>query len=159
MKEEDFQEEINEKLKHRKYDLDKEVKLLYHCDYYDGMLSGVCLIENKKYWFSIFDEYQRTAEEYKDEYFEMLWYRRFSLHDLDEKTWKEEDERHSFFIEKVGGHCQYIYDETNSLQGRVNDDLRNPEEMKEFYKRYPSSGAHTKEENHREFPVIGWFEM
>jgi hypothetical protein len=75
------------------------IKLVYHNDYWDGPLSGVCRVEglsDDRYYFQSINDYH-----------DHLDLRIFSLHQLTSEEWKLEDYWHQQFEQHVGTHTNY----------------------------------------------------
>lgn len=115
------------------------IRWLWANDWYDYILSGVCEYQGKRYYGQYFDEDGKRN-------------RRFALIDLPEEKWKEENERHQFFVEKVGSHFDFTEDENNHRVGHSG--LKPAHSHHEFYDRYPPR----QERDYFQFPVVGWFE-
>lgn len=84
----------------------KNVENIYHFDYWDGPISGLCLVNNKKYWYQLtehYDDYNYVpdcdSEEYDD--FEMPWSAKYILINLSEEQVNESEKRHVKFINMV----------------------------------------------------------
>lgn len=43
----------------------RNVKILFHIDYWDGPLRGICEYKNKYYWYDILDDYEYNSEKEK----------------------------------------------------------------------------------------------
>lgn len=71
----------------------KDVRYLWHNDYWDGPMSGACLYQGERLWFKIFHE--------------GVQHRKFVLLRLNENQWKELDFRHLKFQNYVGTHTDY----------------------------------------------------
>ena len=65
----------------------KPVTILYSSDYWDGPLSGACLIEGRRYWFHCVEETDHT--------------RIFAYYDLTPNEWRREDFWHGLFLKFV----------------------------------------------------------
>ncbi len=113
------------------------IRWLWANNWYDGILSGVCEYQDKRYYGQCFGEDDERN-------------RRFALIDLPETEWKEETERHEFFVEKVGDHNDFREDG----EGRKGAGIKPESSWKEFYDRYPPY----QERDYFRFPVVGWFE-
>ena len=97
------------------------VKLIYHSNYYDGPLSGVCTVDDKRYWFELCEELEaRCPTECHcqcDEHEHVAMMRRFAVLELTPEEWAIEDARHKAFQEAVGTHTDYTEAGTRSLEG------------------------------------------
>ena len=78
--------------KYKEVSLD-DIKLLYYCNYWDGMLSGMLAYKDRKHWFSCFDDSidYRKYDEKTDEFEDLGWYRRFAIIELSDKQIEEQD--------------------------------------------------------------------
>lgn len=74
------------------------VRMLWHHAYWDGPISGACVFDDERLWFSCYDE--NHGDEKK-------WYRKFVLLRLSDEQWKEIDLRHARFQDYVGTHTDY----------------------------------------------------
>ena len=99
---------------------EKDVKILWESNRWDGPLNGMCLYKDKKMWFE-------CAGEDDDRY------RRYILIELTPDELAEEEKWHNLFREKVGTHCDY------NESGRRNDPethLKRGNTWREFYDEY-----------------------
>lgn len=118
---------------------------MYANDWWDYFLSGVVTYNGKRYYAYCGDEnYDRRKK----------WWRRYVLVDLTEEAWADEDERHAFFVEKVGSHFEFV--DHQGRQVRNHEGLKNNKTWQEFYDRYP---PHAERLDYTQFPVVGWFEI
>ncbi|HEX8734967.1 MAG TPA: hypothetical protein VF721_06585 [Pyrinomonadaceae bacterium] len=116
-----------------------DIKLLWHSDYWDGIISGMLLYRNRQYWFEMFEE--NKGEDF---------YRRFFVFKLTGEQIIEETNWQQLFREKVGGHTDY--DEN----GMLNTALVKPSETHaEFYDAYKNRKKLDLSGNE----IIGWFEI
>ena len=120
------------------------VRWLYADNWYDWVLSGACEYQGKKYYGICFDE---SHDENSS------WYRRYYLVDLSKEVWQYEEERHAFFVEKVGSHFEFNI-ERQSRKG--SDYLKPSQNWHEFYEKYPTSDR--TNDYAKKFNVVGWFE-
>jgi len=82
------------------------VKLLYHYNYYDGPLSGICLLDGKRYWFNC---------EFDGEGSDPRLYIMYKL------RWKEfllELLCHKLFQIFVGCHTDYMLEPNKRIPGK-----------------------------------------
>lgn len=82
------------------------VKFVYHNNYWDGPLSGVCEIDGRRFYFSCVHDYGDTPD-----------CRIYKFFDLTEEEWKEETFWYNLFVENVGDHG--TYDKDGKRQGTV----------------------------------------
>lgn len=129
---------------------EKEVRILWHNDYYDGPRNGVLLYQGKVYWFQIQDDICDLLP-HSDEVNEAeeSGYNRFLVIELTDEQFQEEKYWNELFRQKVGTH--WDYDENgNPIKG----ELRSGETWKEFY----SAAKNRKPLDLSNNAVIGWFE-
>lgn len=86
----------------------KDIKILWHCGYYDGVLSGVCDYGGKKHWFTLL----------KDSNF-----RTFKVYSLSEENEKALDYWHKIFSETVNPNTEYEYSESYGRFVRVSKEF------------------------------------
>lgn len=80
---------------------------LWHSNYWDGPLSGVCEYKNKKCWFDCVDEMSLDfLDEYGDEDFDRV--RIFVVLELSHKEYKKLAKSHNLFRRYIGTHTDYI---------------------------------------------------
>lgn len=116
------------------------VKWIYANDWYDWVLSGACEYQGKRYYAYMIDESRDKKKK---------WYRKYLIVDLPEDIWKEELEKHAFFVEKVGNHFDFDGDQRVGSSGQKHSDT-----WKEFYDKYP---PHV-DMDYSNYPYVGWFE-
>jgi hypothetical protein len=111
--------------------LDKAPQYLWHCGYYDGPLSGVCMHNGKEHWFECTYEthWIDEDEEGESEYYQG---RVFGLIELTDEEIRQEWERHKLFV-KYGGMPLLEYDENNQRKCRRRD-IINKFPGKQLYK-------------------------
>jgi hypothetical protein len=83
------------------------VRLLWHVDYWDGPLSGVCILRGTRHWFQMLDED------------EVLTQRRFVVLRLSAAQLADEEEIHARFERYVGTHT--TYDDAGRRAGSARD--------------------------------------
>jgi hypothetical protein len=94
------------------------MRMLWHVNYWDGPLSGLCLLNGRKHWFQIKGGVYDPDDEARE--FEIIY--------LTDEQIKAEDDRHNLWVKYVGEHCDY--DEHNK---RRDGDLRLRREWAQFY--------------------------
>ncbi len=118
----------------------QDVTYLYHCDYYDGPLSGACLWRGRRYWFRCVERLyppvlgpdgRQVVDEYGDPMTEDV--RVFHLFDMPTEWWAAEDSRVSLWRECVGAHCDY----DPVTQRRQVGALRPQTQWGRYYAAYP----------------------
>jgi hypothetical protein len=85
--------------------LESRPRLLWHHNFYDGPLSGICLYQNKEHWFQMVDEIPFKED---DDY---RLGRVFVIVELTPEDIKIESSNHNEFRKFVGTHADY--DENN----------------------------------------------
>lgn len=121
------------------------VRWVWADDWWDWILSGVCEYQGKRYYAVCVDENRKRRQ---------AWYRRFLMVDLPEEIWHEENERHAFFVEKVGSH----FDFDAEGRRRISEGLKPEHICREFYERYPPPYAGGEQRDYKQYPWVGWFE-
>ncbi|HEY7426082.1 MAG TPA: hypothetical protein VH682_17760 [Gemmataceae bacterium] len=114
-----------------------EVQLLWHCDFWDGPISGLCLYQGRKCWFQVCAE----GEEEEGDPF----YRRFLLLELSPEQLADEERWHELFRQKVGTHTDH---------GEARGELKRKEMWQEFYDEY----AKRPKVDYTVNQPVGWFE-
>ncbi len=71
------------------------MKILWHCGFHDGPLTGICELDARKYWFRILDEEEDSGA------------RTFDIVYLTDKQINSEEINHSLFRKYVGHHTDY----------------------------------------------------
>ncbi len=118
-----------------------ELRLLWHCDFWDGPRSGMLDYRGEQCWFQI------VAESEEDD---SPWYRRFVVLRLTPEQHAEESRWHELFRARVGVHTDYEEQKTRPAEGF----LWPKEHWHEFYDAY-------KQRTPPHFSgceVLGWFE-
>lgn len=90
-------------------------RLLWDCNYYDGILSGYCIYEDKLHYFNCVDENDNYWNDDESKNSDDLWYRRFNLYEVPQDEIDEVYRRHKVFQDNVGTHTDYNYDGNNRL--------------------------------------------
>lgn len=104
-----------------------DTRILYHIDYWDGPVSGVCLFNNKKCYFDTIDEYHENIfmEESKwnewcnncklnnidididDKIIDFIWYRIYGIYETPDNVIDILDYNNKLFTDNVGDNCNY----------------------------------------------------
>jgi hypothetical protein len=84
-----------------------KIKKLWHHGYWDGPTSGVCEVEGQKCWFELVDEWHDKYDDYDDDDFQPLWWRRYLVHRLTDEQFNSLYNRHRKFQHMVGYHTDY----------------------------------------------------
>lgn len=117
----------------------REIRLLWHADFWDHPLNGMLLYKNVRYWF----ENCETAE--KDQHIHYL------IVELSPEQFEHEAFWHERFRQKVGTHTDY--DKTGT---RLLGTPKPKESWNEFYEPFRQRGYQRDFSNNT---VIGWFEL
>jgi len=113
----------------------ERIQILYHSNWWDGMLSGAIKYKNKRYWVNCdIDEHH---------------YRIFGIYDLTEEEWKEEDYWHNLFEKYVGEHTKH-----NERNNRVKAELKDYKDHHKFY----DSAKERKEKDLKSKIPIGYYD-
>lgn len=126
----------------------KEIQLLWDDDYYDGPISGVCMVQGEKCYYRMFnfDEYVAFQDGRIDDFTSF----KYVIIALTKEQLVEEEKWHQLFREKVGLHTDY-----NEFGERGSSKIRPPELRDEFYRRYKERAF----PDYSKSPIIGWFEI
>lgn len=115
-----------------------DLRILWHCGYWDGPRSGLLSYKDIKYWFQVFDEPDDATI-----------FRRFLIIELSTEQVREEEQWHDLFRQKVGTHTDY--DES----GKRHIGVLQPREIwHEFYDAYKNRLVQDFSDNQ----VVSWFE-
>lgn len=131
------------------------MRKLCHFGYWDGPLSGLCLIDGQRYWYECIEEWlDNNNYPEDDDDFQAPWYRRFLIWKLTDEQQKYIDERHAKFQRMVGMHTDY---DENGQRGYFHyNDTVTPETFKQFYEESklekPLDITPTDEQ------ILGWYE-
>jgi hypothetical protein len=118
----------------------KDIKYLWHCGYWDGPLSGMCLHDGEKCWFDMVKEYNNGS-------------RTFKVVRLTPEQLKEEEYWHDLFEEKVSTASSYDENERRHLSAD-HSHLRPYELHHEFY---DEQKKNRKDRDFSKNEVIGYF--
>lgn len=131
------------------------MRKLWHSNYWDGPLSGMCLIEGQKYWFECVEEWlDNNSYPEDDDDFETPWYRRFLIWKLTDEQQATIEARHAKFQRMVGTHCDY---DENGHRGNFHyNDTITPETFKQFYEE--SKLESRMDITPTEDRILGWYE-
>ncbi|MCU0240192.1 MAG: hypothetical protein MUC29_12185, partial [Pyrinomonadaceae bacterium] len=86
-----------------------EIRLLWADDWFDGVINGVLLYQNKKCRFEMIEENNDDNTQ--------NFYRRYLIIELTERQLQEEEYWHKLFVENVGSH--FDFDENGNLQTSI----------------------------------------
>ncbi|MBZ0291425.1 MAG: hypothetical protein K8L99_02550 [Anaerolineae bacterium] len=128
-----------------------QLRIMWHCGWYDGPLSGVIAYKDKSHWFESLwqdDEIRTYVDDHGVEWQE--WYKRFLLLELSEKQYQEELYWYNLFREKVGTY--WDYDESGN---RKRDGSFKPREM---HSEYYDAAKNRKPRDFTNNVIVGWFE-
>jgi len=147
-----------------KLNSDIEMKMLWHSGYWDGPLSGLCLLKdkrdiepnNQKYWFSYAEAWiDNNSYPEDDDDFEPPWWRRFIIIKPTNNQLADVEARHAKFQRMVGTHCDYN-DEGKRSNFHYNDTVTK-ESLKQYYKE--SKSEITPSVMINDDQIIGWIEL
>lgn len=120
-----------------------EVRFLWHNNWWDGPLEGMCEYKTKKYWYHCHHEnYKKTAK----------YWRRYGVFKMTPEELAVEEKWHQLFVEKVGDH--FDCDERGH---RKNSELRPYRLHNEFYDEFKKWERPRYEE--KQDRVIGFFDL
>jgi len=126
-----------------------KIKFLYHSDYWDGPLSGVCKVDEQKLWFKcVHDYHDETKSGHR------LSQRIYAVYNLTKKEWSAENKWHALFEEYVGNHTSY--DEKGLRTGSVRKDTDHGVFYRQQEKAMKEGTYKTKELNLDK--LIGYFD-
>lgn len=114
------------------------VKLIYHIDYWDGPLSGVCEINGRRLMFKCIHDYHDVPN-----------WRIFKVFDLTPEEWADEDYRHKLFVENVGSHTSY-----DSNDSRIFE----PTQPQTQWDVYHKESKKIKTPNYDSKEILGYFD-
>ncbi len=135
----------------------RTIKLLWHSGYWDGPISGVCEIDDKKYWFDqipgesgelwikYVDDPMATDDDYKYEYDITRFYK---IYELPEEVMSNVVFNHELFRKYVGHHTDYV---NNSRQIGMHPEC--DWEKYELEKKEVNIQPHITDAN-----CVGWFD-
>lgn len=83
----------------------KQVRMLHHCGYWDGPLSGLCMFKDREHWFDCVNWEHRITDSEGVEWFARL----FVVVTMTDEQIAEEARRHALFVKHVGDHTDYTY--------------------------------------------------
>jgi hypothetical protein len=131
---------------------EKDIRPLWHNDYYDGPISGILLYQERIHWFQIFlDLRTDEAQDLIDHggIASNHHFGRYLVLQLSEEQIREETYWHELFQQKVGTHTDY-----NENRQRVLGALKPRDLWDEFYEPYKTR----KPEDFSDNMIVGWFE-
>lgn len=85
----------------------EELRLLWHSNYWDGVLSGMCVLNGREHWFECVNQ-DVLVDDSDPEFIE--YGRLFAVVLLTDAEIAEEKRRHTLFQTYVGTHCDYTYE-------------------------------------------------
>jgi hypothetical protein len=122
------------------------VHLLWHCGYWDGPLSGVCLYQGDRCWFEAIDPFDEERDDY-------VYPRRAGLYRLSPEELHVQEELHRQFQRYMGMHSEYDENEQRPFEGAV----RPKDEWKGFERWLTQQPKRTFDFRHNE--MLGWFDL
>ena len=143
-----------------------DIMLLWHNNYWDGILTGTLLYNEKICHFSDCDENdEKYYDQELDDYVRVdNWYRRFLIYEMTNDQLKKELYWHQLFEIYVGQHTTYDVDGKYYLSGKTRYlhqgipcalGTRPPELHHNFYEKRKQ---YYKEIDYSNNKIIGWFE-
>jgi hypothetical protein len=120
------------------------IRRIWTDQWYDGMLSGVVEYQGQRYYAVCVDENDLND-------LAGSWWRRYLVVDLPADVWETEQQRHDFFVEKVGSHFEF---EADGSRLKSRDNMKPSATWHEFYERYPPCESR----DYKQYPHVGWFE-
>jgi len=118
-----------------------EVVFLWHNDWWDGPLAGMCKYKDQMYWYHCHHENHKKNAKY---------WRKYGVFKLTPEQLEEEIKWHKLFVEKVGDHFDC------NEQGKRNRDGVKPYHLhNEFYDPFKEWERPKYEEDQN--VLIGWF--
>jgi hypothetical protein len=121
------------------------VRLLWHCRYWDGPLTGICRYQGERYWFAAIDPFDEEKVEYVSP-------RRMGLYQLSPEELRVQEGSHQQFQRYVGMHTDYDEKEQRPIGA-----VRPKDEWNKFeawLKQQPK-----QQFDYRQNEMIGWFEL
>lgn len=132
-----------------------EMRKLCHFGYWDGPLSGLCLINGERYWFECIEEWlDNNSYPEDDDDFEAPWYRRYLIWKLTDAQQADIDARHAKFQRMVGTHTDY--DENGHRSNFHYNETITPETLKQFYEE--SKLEKRLDITPTDDQILGWYE-
>lgn len=123
-----------------RYYTEKEFKIIWVSDYYDGELSGMLQLNRVLYWFEMFDQ--------NEDWQKGGWFRRYAIIQPSDEQLNKELEVHRDFQRYVGTHWDRHFIKTPPEFV--------PDQSKVFYEKHSAYVASLRFEENE---VIGWFEF
>ncbi len=96
--------------------LRSEVRWLNRHGYWDGIMSGVLLYKNKKYWFTWIDENEDMCEFVDLPDGTRDWYRKYGIFEMSEENQKEIEHMEKLFYDNVATYSTYDENEKPILE-------------------------------------------
>lgn len=84
-----------------------EPRILWHSDYWDGYLTGLCLYQDRKCWFRCVDSDWVKVGVDEDGDDDLQEHRTFEIVELSPDELAELEQWHDLFRQLVGGHTDY----------------------------------------------------
>jgi len=88
------------------------MRKLWHSDYWDGPINGLCIVNDEKCWYEMIEENSDSGHDVPDE--PLPWYRRYLVWKLTDEQLNYVEVRHEKFRRMVGTHSDYVYDENDA---------------------------------------------
>lgn len=113
----------------------EQVRVLWHADFWDGPINGLCQVDGTKCWFELWADDEGDFPEPAE--------RRFLVLQLTPQQLAEEERWHDLFRQKVGTHCDY---------NDPHPEVKPQDHHREFYEAYEKRAKPDYSNN----PIIGW---
>ena len=141
----------------------KDARKLWVAGYYDGPLSGMCLVDGEKCWFDHLVDYPDEHPEFYDEdnddtWADLPWGRRYLVWKLTPEQIENLEYNHSFFQKMVGTHMD-CDENGNRKIGQVYSGDATPETLKKYYKEVSPTLVRKSVAPATEDMIIGWYEV
>jgi hypothetical protein len=140
------QEDVLTLIKSKIPKLNQEPEFLYHNDYWDGPINGICMFNNQPCYFGMVKEYFSPYQQ-----------RIFAIVCLTKFEWKKEKYRHKMFEKYVGTHTSYTY--KNGINHRLlqtEGNLKSAEDMDYFYNVLSKT---LEVQNFNDHEIIAWWDQ
>jgi len=143
---------------------DVKMKMLWHHGYWDGPLTGLCLLNdsretepnNQKYWFECVELWMdNNSYPEDDDDFVAPWWRRFLVIKPTDDQLLDIEARHAKFQRMVGTHCDY---NDEGVRGYFSyGETTTKEYVAQYYKEAPYDTRVVCDLNDDQ--IIGWIEL
>ncbi len=94
-----LKEFINSKDYNRVPEIMDKIEVIYHSDFWDGIISGIVRIKSKLFWMEMLEENEHDTD----------WDRKFAIVILNENQLEKELAVHRDFQRFVGVNCDHVF--------------------------------------------------